>query len=63
MSNLIFVLLLITMAGVLGILGAGMLGVVKSNDPRRSNNLMRWRVMLQGLAVVLFILLLVTRQH
>ncbi len=50
------------MLGVLGVLGAGMVGVVQGNDPVRSNKLMRWRVILQGIALALFALLLLTRK-
>ncbi len=47
------------MLGVLGTLFAGMLGLVRdSGNPGRSNALMRWRVMLQGVALGLFVILL-----
>lgn len=47
------------MIGVLGVLGAGMVGMVRGGgDPMRSNRLMRWRVILQAVALVLFVLLL-----
>jgi hypothetical protein len=53
MIALLTVLVALAMLGTLGVLFAGMLGVVRGNpDPHRSNRLMRWRVML------LFILLL-----
>lgn len=48
----------IAMLATLGTLFAGMLGMVRgSNDPQRSNALMRWRVMLQGVSLALFVLL------
>jgi hypothetical protein len=53
---------MIVMLAVLGVLGAGMLGVVRGGDARRSNALMRWRVLLQGLAILIFVLLLATRR-
>jgi threonine/homoserine/homoserine lactone efflux protein len=62
MHGVLAVLLGVTMLGVLGVLGAGMLGVVRGNDPMRSNRLMRWRVILQGVALALFALLLLTRK-
>jgi hypothetical protein len=62
MHGVLAVLLAVTMLGVLGVLGAGMLGVVRGNDPMRSNRLMRWRVILQGVALALFALLLLTRK-
>lgn len=52
------------MLATLGTLFAGMLGIVRgSNDPGRSNVLMRWRVMLQGLTVALFVILLTLLRH
>ena len=49
----------LSMLATLATLFAGMLGLVRgANDPNRSNALMRWRVMLQGLTLGLFILLL-----
>jgi hypothetical protein len=32
--------------------------MVRENDPRRSNKLMQWRVLLQGAAILLFIILM-----
>ena len=52
------------MLGTLGTLFAGMLGLARGDgDPRRSNVLMRWRVTLQGAAIVLFALLLTLLRH
>lgn len=49
----------LAMLGTLGTLFAGMIGIVRgANDPGRSNALMRWRVTLQGIALALFVLLL-----
>jgi hypothetical protein len=58
MQTLVAVLLILAMLGVLGTLFAGMLGLARGQDGARSNALMRWRVMLQGLALALFVLLL-----
>lgn len=53
------VLVALAMLGTLGILFAGMIGLVRgSPDPARSNRLMRWRIIMQGVALVLFVLLL-----
>ena len=50
------------MLGVLGVLLAGMVGLVRGGgDPRRSNALMRLRVFLQGVAVGLFVLYIAIR--
>ena len=47
------------MLATLGTLFAGMLGIARGDSkPGRSNTLMRWRVMLQGLSLGLFVLLL-----
>jgi hypothetical protein len=59
MRTVLMVLLGLAMLGVLGVLGAGMIGLVRGGgDPVRSNRLMRWRVLLQAVALVLFALLL-----
>jgi hypothetical protein len=50
------------MLAVVGVLGAGMVGVVRDGDPARSNRLMRWRVILQGLALAIFALLMLSRR-
>jgi hypothetical protein len=62
MTTVLTVLLFIVMLGVLGVLGAGMFGVARGSDPVRSNKLMRWRVVLQGLAIVIFALLMLSRR-
>lgn len=46
------------MLATLGVLIAGMVGLVRGGDPRRSNQLMRWRVILQAGALLLFALLM-----
>ena len=61
MTTILAVLLGITMLGVVVVLGLGMAGVVKGGDPRRSNALMRARVMLQGLAIALMVAILLLR--
>jgi hypothetical protein len=53
------VLIGLLMLATLGVLIAGMVGMVKGGgDPRRSNQLMRWRVILQGAAILLFAVLM-----
>jgi hypothetical protein len=47
------------MFATLGVLFAGLFGLVRGGgDPARSNQLMRWRVILQGAALLLFALLM-----
>ncbi len=59
MRPLLTLLMVFAMIGVLGVLGAGVVGFVRGGgDPQRSNQLMRWRVILQALAILLFVLLL-----
>ena len=59
MRTVLMVLLGLAMLGVLGVLAAGMIGLVRGGgDPARSNRLMRWRVLLQAGALVLFALLM-----
>jgi hypothetical protein len=54
MHAFLTVLIGILMLATLGVLIAGMVGMVRAGDPRRSNKLMQWRVLLQGLAILLF---------
>ncbi len=61
MTSILFVLLAIVMLGVLVVLGLGMVGVVRGGDARRSNALMRARVLLQGVALALMALILLLR--
>jgi hypothetical protein len=42
----------------LAVLAAGMIGMVREGDPRRSNKLMQWRVLLQGFTILLFAILM-----
>lgn len=46
------------MLATLGVLVAGMVGMVRETDPRRANKLMQWRVLLQGATIVLFMVLM-----
>jgi fructose-specific phosphotransferase system IIC component len=47
------------MFATLGVLFAGLIGVARGGtDPRRSNQLMRWRVLLQAGALLMFVLML-----
>ena len=64
MVTILAILTGIGMLGTFGTLVAGMIGVAsKSNDPARSNRLMRLRVIWQGITLVLFVLLLLAMQH
>lgn len=58
MQTALTVLIAAAMLATLGVLAAGVIGVARQTDPRRSNALMRWRVLLQFAALALFALLL-----
>ncbi len=61
MRTLLTILVAVAMLAVLGTLFAGMIGLVRGDtDGERSNRLMRWRVILQAIALGLFALLLLT---
>lgn len=58
MKAFITVLIAILMFATLGVLIAGIIGMVRGGgDPRRSNKLMQYRVLLQGAALLLFAIL------
>ena len=50
------VLIGIMMFATFGVLIAGLFGLVRDGDPRRSNKLMQWRVVLQGATILLFVI-------
>ena len=53
------VLTALAMLATLGTLFAGMIGLTRTpSNPRRSNKLMQWRVVLQAVSLVLFASLL-----
>ncbi|WP_235925091.1 twin transmembrane helix small protein [Roseomonas harenae] len=59
MITLLTILVGLGMLATLATLFMGMLGMARgSEDLRRSNTLMRWRVTIQGVTLVLFALLL-----
>ncbi|BBK39337.1 hypothetical protein STAQ_44150 [Allostella sp. ATCC 35155] len=59
MNTFLTVLLVLVMMATLGVLGAGVVGMIRGgNDPRRSNALMRYRVLFQMAAVGIFALIL-----
>jgi hypothetical protein len=58
MHDFLAILIGILMLATLGVLVAGMIGLVREGDPKRSNKLMQWRVILQGAAILLFVILM-----
>ena len=63
MSTGLLILIGLLLLAVLGVLGMGVIGMIRdgATNPQRSNTLMRWRVILQGIAVLLLFLVLVTQ--
>jgi hypothetical protein len=58
-KTFLVILLALLMLGTLGVLFAGLIGMVRGGgDPRNSNALMRWRVILQAAALLLFALIM-----
>ena len=61
MRGLTIALIGLLMLGTLGVLFAGLFTMVRSTpDPARSNRLMRWRVVLQGAALLLLVILMMS---
>ncbi len=59
MKTLLTILVALLMFATLGVLFAGLIGLARGGgNPARSNRLMRWRVILQGGALLLFALLM-----
>ena len=59
MEVILVILVILMMLATLSVLFAGLVGLVRGgSDPRRSNRLMQWRVLLQAGTLVLFMLLL-----
>ena len=60
MTTFLMVLVGVSMLATLGVMFAGMVGLVRNEQSggARSNLLMRWRVILQLVTVALFVLLL-----
>lgn len=59
MHTFLNILVGLALLSVLGTFAAGMVGLARGNpDPRRSNKLMQYRVMLQGAALILIVILM-----
>ncbi|MDB5411654.1 MAG: twin transrane helix small protein [Rhodospirillales bacterium] len=54
MYTLFMILIPVAMLATLGVLGFGVFQMIRGGDPRRANKLMQMRVVLQGLALILF---------
>ena len=59
MKIFLTIVLFALMLGTVGVLFAGLIGLTSANaNPHRSNRLMRWRVLLQAAALLIFALLM-----
>lgn len=63
-SDPLFILVILAMLATVGVLVVGLLSFAKGGEfhKRNSNKLMRWRVGLQFLAIVFFLIFLYFRQ-
>ena len=62
--DILFILVIIAMVATLGALFLGMFSMARGGefDHRNSNRFMRWRVILQGMAIGLFVLFVLLSQ-
>jgi hypothetical protein len=63
METLFTILIPIAMLAVLAVLGLGVVQMIRGGDPRKSNRLMQSRVLLQGIALVLFAIFMMFVRH
>jgi hypothetical protein len=58
MESILTFLIPLAMLATLVVLGFGVVQMIRGGDPRRSNKLMQYRVVFQGIALLLFALLM-----
>ncbi len=63
MELLLKILVPLAMLATLVVLGFGVVQMIRGGDPRRSNKLMQYRVVLQGVALLLFAILMMIFRH
>jgi hypothetical protein len=63
MESFLFALIPLFMLATLGVLGVGVVQMIRGGDPRRSNKLMQSRVLLQGIALLLFAIVMMMFKH
>jgi hypothetical protein len=65
MSGFLFALLIIAMLAVLGVLFFGLFSMARGGpfNDRNANKLMRWRVALQGVALLIFVVFMLLYHH
>jgi len=64
MNNLLMILMALSLLAVVGVLGIGLFSMVKGGEfnKKYGNKLMRWRVILQGFALAMFALAILSSQ-
>lgn len=63
MERFIAFLIPVVMLATLAVLGFGLWSMARGGNPRRSNRLMQSRVLLQGLALLLFAVFMMIFHH
>ncbi|MFI4948704.1 MAG: twin transmembrane helix small protein [Alphaproteobacteria bacterium] len=63
MTVFLTILLVVAMLGVLGVLGFGVVTMLRGGNPRLSNKLMQGRVVMQGVALLVLVLLWLMASH
>ena len=63
MQTFFIFLLPVVMLATLGVLGFGVVQMIRGGDPRRSNRLMQTRVVLQGIALLIFAIVMMMLRH
>lgn len=58
MTTFLTVVLVLTMVGVLVVLGIGVATMIRGGNPRLSNKMMQMRVIMQGVALVVLAILM-----
>ena len=58
MHTFLMILVIVAMLATLTVLGVGVVQMIRGGDPRRQNKLMQMRVVFQGLALILFAILM-----
>lgn len=63
MTVFLTILLVLAMLGVVGVLGFGVVTMIRGGNPRLSNKLMQARVVMQGVALLVLVLLWLMASH
>lgn len=58
MSGALYVLVVFFMLAALGVLLLGIVTLARGGNPKRSNTLMQYRILFQGLAILAFLVLM-----